>query len=148
MDEFVWPWVEGDVFDILSWWKSNGPKYPLLSRIVRDIVAIPVSTIASESAFSTDGRVIYVFWISLDPDIIEAIIYLQDWLRSGKKDNLLYLLNIFIKFNLCLDFTNYFYFVLGFVASIIHDLDSPTASDNYSISVEDSNKSTSIHILW
>ena len=42
-------------FDILAWWKSNGPKYPTLQRIARDILAIPVSTVASESSFSTSG---------------------------------------------------------------------------------------------
>ncbi|XP_044486304.1 uncharacterized protein LOC123211563 [Mangifera indica] len=43
-------------FDILTWWKLNDPKYPTLQRIARDILAISVSTIASESAFSTTGK--------------------------------------------------------------------------------------------
>ena len=33
-------------FDILAWWKSNGLKYPTLQRIVRDILAIPVTIVA------------------------------------------------------------------------------------------------------
>ena len=45
-------------FDVLSFWKTNGPKYPLLQMITKDLFAIPVSTVASESAFSTNGRVI------------------------------------------------------------------------------------------
>ena len=40
-------------FDILAWWKSNGLKYPTLQRIARDILAISVTTIASEFVFST-----------------------------------------------------------------------------------------------
>ncbi|XP_031281355.1 zinc finger BED domain-containing protein RICESLEEPER 1-like [Pistacia vera] len=43
-------------FDILVWWKATGPKYPILSSIARDILAIPVSTVASESIFSTGGK--------------------------------------------------------------------------------------------
>nr|XP_048321651.1 zinc finger BED domain-containing protein DAYSLEEPER-like [Ziziphus jujuba var. spinosa] len=43
-------------FDILAWWKVNAMKYPTLHNIARDILAIPVSTVASESAFSTSGR--------------------------------------------------------------------------------------------
>ena len=35
-------------FDILGWWKSNGLKYPTLQRIARDILAIPVTTVASD----------------------------------------------------------------------------------------------------
>ena len=40
-------------FDILAWWKSNGLKYPTLQRIARDILAISITTIASEFVFST-----------------------------------------------------------------------------------------------
>ncbi|GJW51054.1 zinc finger BED domain-containing protein RICESLEEPER 2-like protein [Tanacetum coccineum] len=39
--------------DILAWWKINGLKYPTLQTIARDILAIPISTVASESCFST-----------------------------------------------------------------------------------------------
>ena len=40
-------------FDILAQWKSNGLKYPTLQRIARDILAISITTIASEFVFST-----------------------------------------------------------------------------------------------
>ena len=40
-------------FDVLSWWKTNGIKYPTLQMIVRDIYVISVSTVAFESTFST-----------------------------------------------------------------------------------------------
>ena len=43
-------------FDILAWWKSNGLKCPILQRIVIYILAIPVTIVASESAFSTSRR--------------------------------------------------------------------------------------------
>ncbi|WJX09507.1 cellulase [Trifolium repens] len=40
-------------FDILNWWKVNSTKYPTLGLVARDILAMPISTVASESAFST-----------------------------------------------------------------------------------------------
>ncbi|KAK2658833.1 hypothetical protein Ddye_005366 [Dipteronia dyeriana] len=40
-------------FDILLWWKLNATKYKVLSQIVRDVFAIPVSTVACEFAFGT-----------------------------------------------------------------------------------------------
>ncbi|TXG74484.1 hypothetical protein EZV62_003063 [Acer yangbiense] len=40
-------------FDILVWWRANASKYPILAQIARDFLAIPVSSVASESAFST-----------------------------------------------------------------------------------------------
>ncbi|XP_042451632.1 zinc finger BED domain-containing protein RICESLEEPER 2-like [Zingiber officinale] len=45
-----------DTFDILGWWKQNCHRFPILSQIARDVLAIPISTVASESAFSTSGR--------------------------------------------------------------------------------------------
>ncbi|CAI8616053.1 unnamed protein product [Vicia faba] len=48
---------KGPGFDILNWWKVNSNKYPILGQMARDILAMPVSTVASESAFSIGGRV-------------------------------------------------------------------------------------------
>ena len=45
-------------FNVLDWWKVAGTRYPTLRRIARDIYAIPVTTVASEAAFSTSGRVL------------------------------------------------------------------------------------------
>ncbi|KAH9736340.1 protein kinase domain-containing protein [Citrus sinensis] len=51
LDEKVIPRMED--FNILSWWKTNANRYSTLARIARDILAIPITTVASESAFST-----------------------------------------------------------------------------------------------
>ncbi|CAN6696665.1 unnamed protein product [Malus baccata var. baccata] len=40
LDEAVLPRTSD--FDILGWWKSNGTKYPILSALARDILAIPL----------------------------------------------------------------------------------------------------------
>ncbi|KAK9193428.1 hypothetical protein WN944_004125 [Citrus x changshan-huyou] len=56
LDEKVIPRMED--FNILSWWKTNANRYSTLARIARDILAIPITTVASESAFSTGGRVV------------------------------------------------------------------------------------------
>lgn len=47
-----------DKLNVLLWWKMNGSKYPILEKITRDILAILVSTVVSESAFSTESRII------------------------------------------------------------------------------------------
>jgi hypothetical protein len=44
--------------NIISWWQYARVKYPTLRKITRDIMAIHVITVASESVFSTGGRVI------------------------------------------------------------------------------------------
>ncbi|KAL2922824.1 putative AC transposase, partial [Bienertia sinuspersici] len=45
-------------FHIIEWWKNHSSKFPVLARIAKDILAIPASTIASESAFSAGRRVL------------------------------------------------------------------------------------------
>ena len=61
-------------FDILSWWKNNQGKYPILAKIARDFLAIPVSTVASESAFSTGGRHLSPHRSRLHPSTVEALV--------------------------------------------------------------------------
>ena len=70
-------------FDLLNWWRVNGKsKYPILEQIAKDVLAIPVSTIASESTFSTSGRVISPYRSSLSPKMVEGLICTQNWLRN------------------------------------------------------------------
>jgi hypothetical protein len=71
-------------FDILLWWKVNAPKYPILAEIARDILVIPISTIASESGFSNGGRILDPFKSSLSPLTVEALVCTQDWLKSNE----------------------------------------------------------------
>nr|KAJ0200018.1 hypothetical protein LSAT_V11C600318080 [Lactuca sativa] len=63
-------------FDILLWWKQNASHYPSVSRMVKafsmfmlmDILGLQISTVASlEAAF------------------IEALIFIQDWVRKSRK---------------------------------------------------------------
>ncbi|KAL1300658.1 hypothetical protein AAHE18_18G197700 [Arachis hypogaea] len=60
-------------FNVLKWWKNNQMKFKVLAKITKDIYAIPVSTVASESAFSTSGRVISPHRGKLKESIIEAL---------------------------------------------------------------------------
>ncbi|XP_054795833.1 zinc finger BED domain-containing protein RICESLEEPER 2-like [Prosopis cineraria] len=70
-------------FDILTWWKLNSAKYKVLSLIARDVLAMPVSTVSSESTFSTGGRVIDDSRSSLSPKMVEALICAQNWLSPS-----------------------------------------------------------------
>ncbi|GKE71156.1 zinc finger BED domain-containing protein RICESLEEPER 2-like protein, partial [Tanacetum coccineum] len=70
-------------FDILEWWKVNSQRFPILSLIARDLLAIPISIVASESVFSTSDRVLDSYMSSLGDKTIECLICTQDWLRVG-----------------------------------------------------------------
>ena len=38
--------------EVLSWWKENYNRFPMLSLMARDLMSIPITTIASKSSFS------------------------------------------------------------------------------------------------
>ncbi|CAI0474514.1 unnamed protein product [Linum tenue] len=61
-------------------------KYPTICEMARDILAVPISTVASESAFSTGGRVLDSFRTSLSPEVVEALICCEDWIRSSDSE--------------------------------------------------------------
>lgn len=44
-------------------------------------LAVPISTVASESVFSTSGRVLDSFQSSLGDKTIKCLVCAQDWLR-------------------------------------------------------------------
>ncbi|KAK9221870.1 hypothetical protein WN944_010300 [Citrus x changshan-huyou] len=71
-----------DNFDILKWWSLNWHRYPILCQIAKDILVIPVFTVASESTFSTGDRILDPFKSSLTPKTVESVICTQNWFRS------------------------------------------------------------------
>ena len=83
-------------FDILMWWKMNSSRYRVLSQIAYDVLAILVSTVAFESAFSTGGLVLDSFRSSLSPNTVKALICTQNWLKDAKNKRP-------IKFRDCMD---------------------------------------------
>ncbi|XP_026378487.1 zinc finger BED domain-containing protein DAYSLEEPER-like [Papaver somniferum] len=63
-------------------------RFPILSRITGDILSIPISTVASESAFSIGGRVIDLFRSFLLPENDEALITTRDWKHGVGNENM------------------------------------------------------------
>ena len=75
----------GTEFDILSWWKVHKVKYPVLAEMVRDLLAMQVSSMASESAFSTSGRILEPHRSCLTHYMIEVIMCTEQWLHADIK---------------------------------------------------------------
>ncbi|CAN6581511.1 unnamed protein product [Malus baccata var. baccata] len=71
-------------FNLLDCWKGNCAQYPTLSKVAKDVLALPSSTVASENAFSLGGRVVDLFRTSLTPKTVEALVCTSDWL-TGKE---------------------------------------------------------------
>ncbi|KAH7547420.1 hypothetical protein FEM48_Zijuj01G0308000 [Ziziphus jujuba var. spinosa] len=81
LEESLLPRVQE--FDVLGWWKLNRMKYPTLSRMASDILSIPVSTVAPDSVFDTEIKMIDSYRGSLRPVTLEALICAKDWLQYG-----------------------------------------------------------------
>jgi hypothetical protein len=69
-------------FNALVWWKSNALKYRILSKIARDLLAVPISTVASESSFNAGGRVIEPHRASLSTDTVQMLLCGSYWVRA------------------------------------------------------------------
>ncbi|KAB2058784.1 hypothetical protein ES319_A11G257300v1 [Gossypium barbadense] len=67
--------------DVLDYWSKSLVRYNELSLLARDLLAIPISTVASESAFSMDKKVITPLRSSLKPKTVQAVVCLDDWMR-------------------------------------------------------------------
>ncbi|CAN1126600.1 Zinc finger BED domain-containing protein RICESLEEPER 1 [Linum perenne] len=74
--------IEDPEFNVIDWWKSERTKYKILSKMACEIMAIPITSVASEAAFSARGRVIDPSRSSLGQKTIEALLCSQDWLRN------------------------------------------------------------------
>ena len=63
----------------------EGAHYPTLRLIAHDILAILITIVASELAFSTSGRVLSEHCSRLTPKMLEALMCSQSWLRHYLK---------------------------------------------------------------
>ncbi|CAN1292404.1 Putative AC transposase, partial [Linum perenne] len=76
-------------FDILMWWKLNGAKYPTLKDIARDLLAIPITSVASESTFSSGGRLLDPHRSRLHHATVEAMMCTRSWIKDDKKKGMI-----------------------------------------------------------
>ncbi|KAL6843140.1 hypothetical protein ACP4OV_026853 [Aristida adscensionis] len=68
--------------DILKWWKDNASVYPTLARLACDILVIPASAVSAESTFQEYDERVYLFKRKMNPEVVEALICTQDWIKS------------------------------------------------------------------
>jgi hypothetical protein len=71
--------------DLLQYWKTFSPKYPVLACLAREMLSVLASTIASKSAFPLAEKTISDYRSRLGSDTIKALVCLQDWLRGNGK---------------------------------------------------------------
>ncbi|GJS65785.1 zinc finger BED domain-containing protein RICESLEEPER 2 [Tanacetum coccineum] len=72
-------------YDVLGFWKSKENQFPVLSRMAMDILSVQASSVASESAFSTSGRLLTIRRTRLTPESLEMCMCLKDHLDAQER---------------------------------------------------------------
>jgi hAT family C-terminal dimerisation region len=70
--------MEHDGIDIFDYWKMNETAYPTLAMMTHDIFVVPVSTVPSESHFSSANRILTVKRNRLGAKTFERLVCLKD----------------------------------------------------------------------
>ncbi|XP_011014361.1 PREDICTED: zinc finger BED domain-containing protein RICESLEEPER 2-like isoform X2 [Populus euphratica] len=65
--------------NVLAWWQDNARNFPILGKMARDFLAIPVSTVISKSSEVMKMASVHD---GVRPEIAEALICGKDWLDS------------------------------------------------------------------
>ncbi|KAJ1690355.1 hypothetical protein LUZ63_014510 [Rhynchospora breviuscula] len=76
-------------FDVLLWWSQNCSKFPTLSKLARDVLCIPVTTMTSELTSTVSGHILDDYLSSLTKDMIELFICGGDWIRQSSRSTIL-----------------------------------------------------------
>nr|GEZ72755.1 zinc finger BED domain-containing protein RICESLEEPER 2 [Tanacetum cinerariifolium] len=75
-------------FDVLGFLKEKETMFPVLSHMAMDLISVQASSVASESAFSTSGKVLSNRRTRLTPASLEMCMCLKDHLdaKESKQD--------------------------------------------------------------
>uniref|UniRef100_A0A2P2KW02 Zinc finger BED domain-containing protein DAYSLEEPER n=1 Tax=Rhizophora mucronata TaxID=61149 RepID=A0A2P2KW02_RHIMU len=71
--------------DVLEWWKVNSTRYPRLSLMARDFLAVQPTSVAPEELFCSRGDEIDKQRFFLPHDSTQAILCIRSWTQGGIK---------------------------------------------------------------
>ncbi|CAH9083978.1 unnamed protein product [Cuscuta europaea] len=77
--------IVGDDFDVLKWWKENERTFPILSKMAKQVLAMPISTVAVEQEFSAAGNILTDYRTRLSPSSLETLVCFHDWLKAQRR---------------------------------------------------------------
>lgn len=70
--------------DPLNWWREHEVMFPLLSRLSKQYLCIPGTSVSAERVFSTAGDVVTAKRSALKPDHVDQLVFLQKNLHVPK----------------------------------------------------------------
>ncbi|GJZ07842.1 zinc finger BED domain-containing protein RICESLEEPER 2-like protein [Tanacetum coccineum] len=72
-----------DGLDLLKWWKNFSGQFPILSKISKVVLALPITAVRLETCYCTDSNVLNDFRSSLLHSMVEAL----DWILESTKES-------------------------------------------------------------
>ncbi|RAL43498.1 hypothetical protein DM860_012639 [Cuscuta australis] len=72
-------------FDVLGWWERNEHMFPCLGMLARQVLSVPVSTVAVEREFSAGGNILTDYRSCLNVESLETLVCNQDWLLARRR---------------------------------------------------------------
>ncbi|XVF81896.1 hypothetical protein PTKIN_Ptkin15bG0192800 [Pterospermum kingtungense] len=87
--------------NVLHFSKQSACRYPAFAAMARDILSIPVTSVAFESTFSVGDKVLDQYRSSLKSEIVKAIVCTKDWLFGDADNNFDDSINDAINLDLC-----------------------------------------------
>jgi hAT family C-terminal dimerisation region len=77
---------ENEDVDIMTWWKRNARGYPTLTMMARDVFDVPVSTVPSESCFSSANMILSDKRSKLGAHVFERLVCLKDLIDAEERN--------------------------------------------------------------
>jgi hAT family C-terminal dimerisation region len=77
--------MKDDGINVLNYWKRNTIVYPTLAMMARDIFTVTVSTVCSESCFSSANRILTDKRTKLGANLFEKHVCLKDWIDAEER---------------------------------------------------------------
>ena len=73
-------------FKLLEWWNLNAHRFPVVSKMAKNFLTIPASSVSSESTFSAGGTVLDDYRSSLRPAMVQYLVCASSWIRGAVDD--------------------------------------------------------------
>jgi hypothetical protein len=73
----------------------NAHRFPVVSSMAKKFLAVPASSVSSESTFSCGGRILDDYRSSLKPATVQALVCASSWIRGSKSPPII-LVSVFL----------------------------------------------------
>ncbi|XP_055824260.1 zinc finger BED domain-containing protein RICESLEEPER 1-like [Solanum dulcamara] len=84
LEEPIVPWTKN--FDVLNWWKTASPRYPILSKLARDLLSIQFALVTGYDAYYTNFRAPDRDMTSMKSDLANALLSTKSWFDKQRRN--------------------------------------------------------------